>query len=196
MNQVAPRLFYDTDMAKRNDYLITFRAVLMLWRVHPGFWEGVEVPYPKSKKLKDTKEFNEALDIPENLVYKPGKKLLRAIHDDRMNMRIWRRLLSRKYQLETNIHDLMSFCEVALTQLEFQCLLCRSSQRIKAPFDIPLVHPNALHCLRCDYNICSSCNQTPKSRAIKTCPNCLAPNALFSSTTLEGVFAAMNLPRR
>ncbi|KAI9489982.1 PUA-like domain-containing protein [Zychaea mexicana] len=194
MKQVAPRVFREADFNKRSDYMITFHSVLALWKLHPGFTEGTARPYPGATKKRDKEDFNVDLEIPENVIFKPRGKLLEAIHHDKMNMRVWQRLFTRSYQIATGIRDLMSFCEVALTQMEFLCLLCKSSGKPRDPLVIPLVHHNCYHCLHCDHNFCRTCIDRFKNRGIKSCPNCLRADPLYNCTTLKAVFQSMNVP--
>ncbi|KAI9248048.1 PUA-like domain-containing protein [Phascolomyces articulosus] len=197
--QVAPRVFHEDDFVRRNDYMITFFSVLALWRVHPGYWEGIVAGnYRKPDMTRDVKDFNEELLIPDNTIFKPRGDLLEAIYDDVTNKRIWRRLFDRMYQKKAGIRDLMSFCEVALTQLEFICLLCKSTpgRFNNTPLlEIPLVHGKSYHCVRCDCNFCKACIDKSSARGIKTCPNCLAPR-LFPKDTLSEVFRAMKIQQR
>ncbi|KAG2216217.1 hypothetical protein INT45_002162 [Circinella minor] len=200
MRYAAPRVFRDVDFSKRNDYMITFQSVLALWRIHPGYWDGIVAQdYRNSDKNRDIGDFNEELEIPQNTIFKPRGELLDAIYEDITNKRIWQRLFDRTYQQSVGIRDLMSFCEVVLTQLEFICLLCHASPaatRYSTPsLEIPLVHAESYHCIRCDCNFCKTCINKSKTRSIHTCPNCLAPK-LFQKNTLKAVFNAMHIEQR
>lgn len=62
-------------------------------------------------------------------VYIPPTKLRKAIIADTINRRIWMRVCDKNYQQHVGIHDYLSFIEVALTQPEFQCLVCNNQSR-------------------------------------------------------------------
>ncbi|KAI9248045.1 hypothetical protein BDA99DRAFT_542764 [Phascolomyces articulosus] len=174
IQQLASRVFDDEEMNKRTDYMITFHSVLDL-----DYW---------------SEEIQETVLMPDNLKY---AHIMKVINKDWTNAHIWKRLLASSYKRKVGIYDLFSFCEVALTQLEFMCLMCKAAGKISRPtiLDIHLVHIKSYHCLR-DYNFCKSCILKSASKNFKTCPFCLSSNkALILNNALEDVFDAMNIPQ-
>lgn len=135
-------------------------------------------------------------------VYIPPTKLRKAIIADTINRRIWMRVCDKNYQQHVGIHDYLSFIEVALTQPEFQCLVCNnqvatcSNKKYRDGLSIPLVRGDSYHCMRCDYNFCKECIDTNTSYDSHCCycPNCMTLDSFKKNDKLIHVLKAAHIP--
>ncbi|OAD78800.1 hypothetical protein PHYBLDRAFT_140855 [Phycomyces blakesleeanus NRRL 1555(-)] len=188
---------------ERIQQLLGFRSILKFLVPDPGYKKlHLTNSYRPSMRKMDQEDASEPIrrtNISSG-TYIPTHAIWKAVIGDQMNKRIWMRLIDLNYQKEYNIKDHLTFIENALTQPEFQCMICNEQKCRQADpvyrdgLNIPLVKAESLHCTRCDYNFCEKCLKPMIERKHVVCPNCLSQKSLCFNRRLSAVFAAMNIP--
>ncbi|KAJ8663305.1 hypothetical protein O0I10_000544 [Lichtheimia ornata] len=201
-------VFQHEDWEKRYQYWILMRRVIDNLQPTIGYYgeQGQAIEYSDGMRRMDEQQtIGSSSSIMESqmirAVYIPPRRLQNAIIADAINRRIWMRVCDQTYQQSVGIQDYLSFIEVALTQPEFQCLLCNEklmmniNKEYRDGLTIPLVRVDSYHCMRCDYNFCKECIDVNTDYDTRhcCCPHCMTLDSLKTNDTLMHVFKAAHI---
>lgn len=200
--------FQHDDWEKRYQYWMFMRRVIDNLQPVIGYYGGQEqaIEYNYDMQRMDQRQtIGSCSSIMKSqmihAVYVPPRRLQDAIIADAINRRIWMRVCDQEYQQRVGIQDYLSFIEVALTQPEFQCLLCNekhiknSNKEYRDGLSIPLVRADSYHCMRCDYNFCKECIDATTAYDVRRrcCPNCMTLDSMKTNDMLMNVFKAAHI---